>query len=513
MGQRGGLCNQIRWVPTRRLPAPMALEREGVQAPDERESVLHARNHKRRGMWCFHREGVVAFQDPFTGMQRGKDYQLCPKCQTPINLAAGCNHLMCGCGTSFCYICGLDISLVEMDHFAVGMPCPRYNQPGTSAALYDPVEIEDFDWALDIALFDLAMLRFEVRQPTSRRLVWSLSTALEDMAIPEPVTDQLMDPYELFFARHEAHLASIESRLDVLWEPVTDVLPPWMDKRLYRKLTWPRSNRHAHSTVDDYYTKLIEELHSDRMPLPQLMTFHRLAKAIMALLDRHVAYQAINDPHVLRQLVEHAAEARTAIDQDVQDAEVSGWWSSPHLGLRLAVEVYRSERDAFFEGARQRTQKPCRPLHSKVARLSTKHEPLLFVISPLRSFLSMAHSLDTNFALLRTATTRRTAEVDKAADHIRPAWCGDMREVERVLLELVDDAVLEVELELSSLLEAVVVACRVATAVVVLFTDTTFEDVLVSAGSAKAVTVTVMITSPSSAGALDRGRMEVVSCP
>ncbi|KAI6803973.1 hypothetical protein D0861_03757 [Hortaea werneckii] len=342
-------------------------------------------------------EGVVAFQDPFTGMQRGKDYQLCPKCQTPINLAAGCNHLMCGCGTSFCYICGLDISLVEMDHFAVGMPCPRYNQPGTSAALYDPVEIEDFDWALDIALFDLAMLRFEVRQPTSRYeeilgvaadaveaglllqtlsvefevsieildhvleaatntadRLRDLSTALEDMAIPEPVTDQLMDPYELFFARHEAHLASIESRLDVLWEPVTDVLPPWMDKRLYRKLTWPRSNRHAHSTVDDYYTKLIEELHSDRMPLPQLMTFHRLAKAIMALLDRHVAYQAINDPHVLRQLVEHAAEARTAIDQDVQDAEVSGWWSSPHLGLRLAVEVYRSERDAFFEGARQR---------------------------------------------------------------------------------------------------------------------------------------------------------------
>ncbi|KAI7089087.1 hypothetical protein KC356_g2754 [Hortaea werneckii] len=342
-------------------------------------------------------EEVVAVQDPFTGMQRGKDYQLCPKCQTPINLAAGCNHLMCGCGTSFCYICGLDISLVEMDHFAVGMPCPRYNQPGTSAALHDPVEIEDFDWALDIALFDLAMLRFEVRQPTSRYeeilgvaadaveaglmlqtlsvesevsievldrfleastntadRLRDLSTALEDMASPEPVTDQLMDPYELFFARHEAHLASIENRLDVLWEPVTDVLPPWMDKRLYRKLTWPRSNRHAHSIVDDYYTKLIEELHSDRMPLPQLMTFHRLAKAIMALLDRHVAYQAINDPHVLRQLVEHAAEARTAIDQDVQDAEVSGWWSSPHLGLRLAVEVYRSERDAFFEGARQR---------------------------------------------------------------------------------------------------------------------------------------------------------------
>lgn len=89
----------------------------------------------------------------------------------------------------------------------------------------------------------------------------------------------------------------------------------------------------------------------------------------------------------------------------------------------------------------------------------------------------------------------------------------EREEVERVLLELVDDAILEVELELSLLLEAVVVACRVATSVVVLFSVTTFEDVLVSVGSAKAVTVTVMITSPSSAGALDRGRMEVVSCP
>ena len=89
----------------------------------------------------------------------------------------------------------------------------------------------------------------------------------------------------------------------------------------------------------------------------------------------------------------------------------------------------------------------------------------------------------------------------------------EREEVERVLLELVGDVVLEVELELSSLLDAVVDACKVVTSVVVLFSVTTLEEVLVSVGSAKAVTVTVMITSPSSAGALDRGRMEVVSCP
>ncbi|KAI7227188.1 hypothetical protein KC330_g8512 [Hortaea werneckii] len=344
-------------------------------------------------------EEEVDMQDPFTGMQRGKDYQLCPKCQTSINLAAGCNHLMCGCGTPFCYICGVDISQTEMDHFALGMPCPRYNQPGTSAAVYDPVEVEELDWALDTALFSLAMLRFDLRRPTSRyeeilgvardaleaglvlqtlavesedsieildRVLEAytttadrfpdLITRLENMASPEPVNDQLMGAYTLFLSRHEAHLASIDNRLDVLWEPVTDVLSPWMDKRLYRKLTWPRSNRHAHSTVNDYYTKMMDEAKSVLNLSPQQQTFHRLAKTIMMLLDRHVAYQAVNDPHVLRQLVRHATEAQEMIDEDVRDAEVFGWWSNPHLGLRLAVEVYRSERDAFFKGAAQRSR-------------------------------------------------------------------------------------------------------------------------------------------------------------
>ncbi|KAI7159347.1 hypothetical protein KC349_g4191 [Hortaea werneckii] len=345
----------------------------------------------------FCKEEEVDMQDPFTGMQRGKDYQLCPKCQTSINLAAGCNHLICGCGTSFCYICGVDISRTEMDHFALGMLCPRYGQPGSSAAVYDPVEIEEFDLELDTTLFSLAMLRFEVRSPTSRyeeilgitadaleaglelqtlavesedsielldRVLEAytttadrfpdLITELENMASPEPVNDQLMGAYTLFLLRHEAHLASIENRLDVLWEPVTDVLPPWMDKRLYRKLTWPRSNRHAHSTVNDYYTKMMDEAKSVPNLSPRQLTFHRLAKTIMLLLDRHVAYQAVNDPHMLRQLVGNAIEAREIIDEDVRDAEVFGWWSNAHLGLRLAVEVYRSERDAFFKGAAQR---------------------------------------------------------------------------------------------------------------------------------------------------------------
>ena len=90
---------------------------------------------------------------------------------------------------------------------------------------------------------------------------------------------------------------------------------------------------------------------------------------------------------------------------------------------------------------------------------------------------------------------------------------GELELEEVKLLELVGDGVSEVECGVSSLLDAVVVACRVVISVVVLFSVTVVEEVLVSVGSAKAVTVTVMITSPSSAGALDRGRMEVVSCP
>ncbi|KAI7638937.1 hypothetical protein KC319_g14626 [Hortaea werneckii] len=284
-----------------------------------------------------------------------------------------------------------------MDHFAVGMPCPRYNQPGTDDALYDDDEIEEFDWALDNALWDLAMLRLDVRLPTSRYEEFleiaadafeagftsqmfpvefedsvqilddflaaytttagslrDLMTALEDMASPGPVTDQLMGPYNLFFARHEAYLASIEDRLDVLWEPVTDVLPAWVDKRLYRKLTWPRSNRHAHSIASDYYTKLLEETQSTRTLSHQQYFFHRLAKAVMIQLDRHVVYQAINDPQVLRQLFRDAQDALDMIDEDVQDFEFDGRWTNEHLGLRLAVEVYRSERVAFLKGAKQR---------------------------------------------------------------------------------------------------------------------------------------------------------------
>lgn len=40
------------------------------------------------------------------GQTRGKDYQLCPKCKTNISLRDGCNHIICHCLASFCFVCG-----------------------------------------------------------------------------------------------------------------------------------------------------------------------------------------------------------------------------------------------------------------------------------------------------------------------------------------------------------------------------------------------------------------------
>jgi hypothetical protein len=46
--------------------------------------------------------------EPLEGQVPGRDYQLCPVCTTAISLQEGCNHMICVCGTSFCFICGLE---------------------------------------------------------------------------------------------------------------------------------------------------------------------------------------------------------------------------------------------------------------------------------------------------------------------------------------------------------------------------------------------------------------------
>ena len=60
---------------------------------------------------------------------RGKDYQLCPGCTKIRCLGSGCNHIICPCKASFCFICG-DAVPADSNHWAIGI-CPRYGPPGS----------------------------------------------------------------------------------------------------------------------------------------------------------------------------------------------------------------------------------------------------------------------------------------------------------------------------------------------------------------------------------------------
>ncbi|KAK0988236.1 hypothetical protein LTR54_012944 [Friedmanniomyces endolithicus] len=86
-------------------------------------------------------QDAPARDDPYKDMKRGKDYQLCPKCDVPVELKAGCNFMTCRCGAWFCYICGIQLysnaDAGRGNHFEEGKPCPRWNQPGSDIAHYD----------------------------------------------------------------------------------------------------------------------------------------------------------------------------------------------------------------------------------------------------------------------------------------------------------------------------------------------------------------------------------------
>ncbi|KAK4955987.1 hypothetical protein LTR10_006926 [Elasticomyces elasticus] len=90
---------------------------------------------------CVDAEDAPAVQDdPYSAMKRGKDYQLCPGCSRPVELEDGCNFMRCRCGIPFCFICGeaLPPTEAQTDHFIVGKPCPKWNQPSQSNAHHDP---------------------------------------------------------------------------------------------------------------------------------------------------------------------------------------------------------------------------------------------------------------------------------------------------------------------------------------------------------------------------------------
>lgn len=54
------------------------------------------------------------------------------------------NHMICQCGTGFCFICGKEAD-GESEHWRNGGSCPRYNQPGDDEAEYDEFGYGDDD--------------------------------------------------------------------------------------------------------------------------------------------------------------------------------------------------------------------------------------------------------------------------------------------------------------------------------------------------------------------------------
>jgi len=88
------------------------------------------------GRTCAH---VVAEENAFKDLVRGRDYQTCPSCQMKVELSDGCNSMVCGrhaCMTHLCFICGQG-ALHDSDHWRRGRPCPRWNQPGSNNAHHD----------------------------------------------------------------------------------------------------------------------------------------------------------------------------------------------------------------------------------------------------------------------------------------------------------------------------------------------------------------------------------------
>lgn len=108
----------------------------------------------------------------FEDQVRGEHYQICPgkDCSNTIAIADGCNALRCNiCDAQFCFLCG-ELAEHDSDHWALGKDCPRWNQPGTSNAYYDPPQGDDEhrvdDEAQDEALqvfMELVVERAEAR--------------------------------------------------------------------------------------------------------------------------------------------------------------------------------------------------------------------------------------------------------------------------------------------------------------------------------------------------------------
>jgi hypothetical protein len=88
------------------------------------------------------KEAAIALEPPTVptipdGLTRGVHVQICPGCNKTVDLADGCNHVVClACLRSFCFLCGEDALGNSDDHWTRG-GCPRNGLPGSDRAMFD----------------------------------------------------------------------------------------------------------------------------------------------------------------------------------------------------------------------------------------------------------------------------------------------------------------------------------------------------------------------------------------
>ncbi|QIX01966.1 hypothetical protein AMS68_007483 [Peltaster fructicola] len=118
-------------------------------------------------------------QRALQGLERGKDYQICPneECGRPWALWDGCNHMRCTCKTYFCFICGAKIH-EHYKHFERTDDCPLYGQPGDlENPRPRPGNLADEDAARQIRLLMERGARLEeemaIREDRARR-AWQI---------------------------------------------------------------------------------------------------------------------------------------------------------------------------------------------------------------------------------------------------------------------------------------------------------------------------------------------------
>ncbi|KAK4545504.1 hypothetical protein LTR36_002854 [Oleoguttula mirabilis] len=367
---------------------------------------------------CADREGAqatAAKDDPFRGLQRGKDYQLCPKCGVHITLRDGCNHLSCsqaGCGASFCYICGAQIARVEHEHFKPGKPCPRYNQPGAGNAHHDDhhhhhnndaatnewvARIHHIAHALQIigplhnqahilvnaepgsavaqgilALMHQleASLTLQLFDPTTRTEIDFLERervsylaaydAIEDAVWSLLGEDDdawagwpgLPRLLELHQDRHEVYLDSMDARLDTLW-----------DERM-QTLNLPDWYDRALYRALEYPRVTVQAQDSAHAVRDNLMALPadtltasqcsilRVAVAVGRALHWQLVFPAVRTVAALEMMRDKARVDDGIVEEEAWKVGGAVW--NGYLGLRLAVEVRRGERGRFEAGVEGR---------------------------------------------------------------------------------------------------------------------------------------------------------------